>query len=692
MPGFFRKPFKVGAKKVRELAPQLPTLIPHYTRSLDKIKKMSEVNASVLDYMTPERKRYLNNHFKYGRSLIKLQEVTFYEHHGSHSLLDFDYLIDQFNLEANTLNFDANKKKASKSKQSDWDKLSFPEKLHYYLNHFPKLSAKWAEDLRNGISSVNYHRLYGVWTNIVISALEILIDGISIENLERYQGRYSYVTSFLSYYFYFFRFFLEAYLLFRAVFGPWTEEEQKLAEEIPWIERLIFNANKRKFLLINDLFWSVINCLCAILLIGKELVPGSDIITFGDLGNYLTVVLLLMDVLVALWALREATDNYEIQMDILYQELSHLKETKHNLKRQLQGIAYTNSYYPKGHEDRYHQNMEQLGILDREIKEQKNLIKHSKLDWKYKKYNLQIALGYSSLLLFSFIIVIGFALPAATVPLLFANTFFLLGSSLAFSLNVGSEILYRYLAHEKATEELELMTNDCEFLWHQFKSFHEKDLTDPLNQKELAYLYLEIVVLMTDKKNKKVRLPYEQGMAAIKSISQAIIPLLLLLTFSTVTTGAAIGFVLGVMAFLMLSYLTLKYAEPTWVSTSIDKPVLSAMIALNQDKKNHNMLTLDYFNQHIRLKENSMFVHACHDFKDMLLAFVPKVFLIACSPVTIPLLLIGFVYSMIKSYQAHDNNEQELKHYCSDYDSEQADEITEGSGEEDSEQKSLFLQ
>lgn len=643
--GFFREQLVIDAQTIQKMSPQLPQLLPFYTNSLNRLKEMASVCPGFLYLMSEERKAKLKNQLQYTSSLIKIQLATGYNASLESQSDICEYLTAQLNSPKRQ-SFKAYQKDCQDREKKKWDSLSFEKKFAKSVADFPKKSVTLVENAIEDINNFNAKRLYWVWGGCLTLSLATLFEGEGLSFLRRSQSFYSQGAGLVSFYFYFARFSLELYLIFRYVGGLWTETEKALASQLTWQQRLALQLDQRKFILINDLFWSVANCLCALVFIGRDLLSSTLSITFGDVGNYLTFGLLFLDLSVAIWALWEATKNHEEALNQLITDLLDLTNERQMAKEASDDYAVRD--------------------LDDAIKDQMQLIESVKLKWKYQKYAIEINLGYSALLVLAFVLLCSLLCPGITVPLFFASTFFLVGSLLAFGLNITAEVLKRYLEGEQFKQELVMLENEVQGLIEQFN----KELADPdydSKAQELDYLYLQIAVLVTEKKNKEASILYIQGRAVVQSLAQALLPTLLLTGFAFLSAGPAAAVVFSVIAALFLVYLAFKYLEPKWAFQQAARP--KAFFP-----RDHKPVSIQDFEMRLFKEETNIFEKAREDFKNFAETFAPKWLVFAFPPVTIALVLAGIVYSLVKNHsedtmsqEARNDADVELKGFAQSY-------------------------
>ena len=153
--------------------------------------------------------------------------------------------------------------------------------------------------------------------------------------------------------------------------APWMSDEEKrmvLDEKGRW-SRFKEQLAIRKFTLINDLIWATTNLLCFFWLLGPAL---------GPLGDFLTVMLLVGDASLCVWARTEATAEHKKDIDVYINEIQLLEDSK---------------------------TSENSKIVEIQIEEMKLAQQQCEFDWKYKNqkvttdviYGIGLVVSYAAL-------------------------------------------------------------------------------------------------------------------------------------------------------------------------------------------------------------------------------------------------------------------------------------------------------
>lgn len=587
---FFRTPFKVKKAElcdIKELAPRLPRLLPFY------LKELSSYDDLRLQYMNAQQKEFLRSQVAYTRSLLKTQLSLKYDQKAE---IDLDFCNDLFKqLDPTSFSpridsFESlndsdeegpdeasddayievhNKLVATPVSRLKYCTRYFSQALAELCHDFPKKAVNFHNDLKSYIGLVNGERLHCVWGGWFMSALMSRFTTVSYGDLPNALSAYSYGAGHSSYFLYFARVFFENLAVMRLVFkGPWmTGRERAYADRLSFTERGLEQLGNSKYWFINDYFWSIVNCLCFLKLTGSAWIPGSKLFTFGDVGNYLSAALFLMDALVAIGVLWEEENKYEAERFFLEAELEELENKKKSLKDLIRGSESISDLIIVEEEavNDIGASQKELSIVEQNIQIQKKLMRQVDLDWKFQKKELTCTVFYSTALFFAFVLGCSVLLPQVVVAVSVAQACSLAGAILSFAFTVGAEAYKGHLSVKKSQEESRLIREDCEALLKEFNALlalEEKTEEDKLM---LANLYLQMDGLINESLNKEKVSPTLQAQMAIKSIAQAIFPGLLIISFMHLAAGPAAGVVLSVMAALFVAYLITMYFEKYYV-------------------------------------------------------------------------------------------------------------------------------
>lgn len=162
--------------------------------------------------------------------------------------------------------------------------------------------------MREWLSEMNWHRLYWVWAGGNGGLLSGILDLESVKSGIDKAGHAARnldlpmeMLGYLSWALYFARLLINIGLFLKHTINPWMSEDEKA---IPLEKRALMQWDQRKFIMLNDLVWGVIN-LVTIYWLTSNVSKQA-----GAWGGVLTIFLMLIDVAIAYWELSEKTTQY----------------------------------------------------------------------------------------------------------------------------------------------------------------------------------------------------------------------------------------------------------------------------------------------------------------------------------------------------------------------------------------------
>lgn len=158
------------------------------------------------------------------------------------------------------------------------------------------------------LSRENVKRLYWVWGHsLLMGILDALPENFAyMQQAHKIIGMPARAASWASWIWYYLRLMFTGTLFAKHVIKSekWmSKEEFALHEHTTLGERFATQAKYRKFIIINDMVWGSINLACFLGLSGTGLA--------GSIGNWLTLGLLLLDVIVASVSLKEEKQRFD---------------------------------------------------------------------------------------------------------------------------------------------------------------------------------------------------------------------------------------------------------------------------------------------------------------------------------------------------------------------------------------------
>ncbi len=371
----------------------------------------------------------------------------------------------------------------------------------------------------------NGRRLYWVWCGNFLSTVIGLIPD---EFANKPQAEWGVqaplpVTGYISWVLYFVRFGINLGLLLKhTIAGPWMSEEER---QIPFGERFNAQWQQRKFALLNDSLWGLINMACFLWLIGKGLL--------GYLGNVVTTGLLLMDVVLTVWRFYEEDTKHHAEILRFERDIDELRQKINALNEE--------------EEERLKLSIQ----LDALIQSKKRC----ELEWQYKKYALVNDLSYAAALLISFALMVSFLFPPAALAPATALILGVLGAALCFVITAVYSAVSEGLGVAKAQEISRMNRCDVEVLLVKFS-----ETTDELVKKQL---YLDMKQLMADSLYQD-RLSGFQKMKLVRvMLVDLLVPPLIFVSLMFMPLGIGLAVIAAGFALAITSYLILNRFEPS---------------------------------------------------------------------------------------------------------------------------------
>lgn len=288
------------------------------------------------------------------------------------------------------------------------------------------------------LSDFNYVRLYWVWAGTMLrSALAMLNDwfktiNVDTQNTQYIASNYQDIWGYISWSLYYLRFLLNiAMVLKHTIPGPWMEdEEQALVEEIGGLARFKSQFEERKFILINDFIWGIINMVCHLWCTGPS--------WWGYTGNVLTVLLLLGDLSLALLRRSDELAEHESTLDRFNLEIREL-------------------------DDKFNDNTN-----DTTLKEQIFRLKQAReaylTQWNHKQHGTKVDIVYAAGLVSAFVVLCACFIPDGVVSSATSGIFGMTGAGLLFSLALIYSSYKGYLEVARVEDAERKILYECQEL------------------------------------------------------------------------------------------------------------------------------------------------------------------------------------------------------------------------------------
>lgn len=411
-------------------------------------------------------------------------------------------------------------------------------------------------------ASFNDLRLYLVWANALAQCICDMIAKsvqVTLTVTRAFLGDLAFLTGSLGFILYFTTFGIAASIglqntldLKGTYFEDWGITEKMRALDLRWDERFKAQWDERKFLILNNAVWGLVNFVCFFWLVGHNV--------FGYWGNVLTGLLLLADLALVCWQFMEA-------------------ETEHNK---------TLAFYDKGIEElalrigalEDQNNPEKQSLMARLQVERRELQKakaNVERDWKYhvKKHELNLMYGVGVMI--GFALLCSFFFPPALIVPFTGMILALVGAAMCFGLGVAFKALSGQVIMQKETEISDLSSQDYGVSLQIFKEVSKdlKPLLEKLKaqetlepqeqikfeelQTESKLLYLSMKKAMTTKVYQSQAVEYQKAQVICNFLIDLILPTLFLLAFVFMPLG--VGMPIFAVGLVVLFYANWQVAE-----------------------------------------------------------------------------------------------------------------------------------
>ena len=387
------------------------------------------------------------------------------------------------------------------------------------------------------MSDANVWRMYWVWAgNFLRTTLDLIPDGFynkqqTVDITTNPQTPLGYVSWIL----YYVRFLINFMLVLKhsivlpGEIAPWMSDEEKrmvLDEKGRW-SRFKEQLAIRKFTLINDLIWATTNLLCFFWLLGPAL---------GPLGDFLTVMLLVGDASLCVWARTEATAEHKKDIDVYINEIQLLEDSK---------------------------TSENSKIVEIQIEEMKLAQQQCEFDWKYKNQKVTTDVIYGIGLVVSYA-----ALVFPWVSIGIAASGMVLGASAGlFVISLIYSTYKAYIDVSQARKTQITALKQCECILTQITAFEDSKLilTD-IDKRKLNEVNLRYKDLTAEADYQEKLADYHLYTLVRSAIVQSLIPLAIFaaFTFATFGIGAAVvgaGIVIAIITHYILEFQKPENAE-----------------------------------------------------------------------------------------------------------------------------------
>lgn len=394
------------------------------------------------------------------------------------------------------------------------------------------------------MNDINERRLYWVWGGGMLqSVLDALPQNMQyLDQARKGLAAPSPYTGYMSWVLYFTRMGINLFMVMKhTIPGSWMSEDEKL---IPISERFLTQWNQRKFSLLNDLIWGLVNMACFFWLYG----PGK----LGYAGNIATVGLLFMDLCLNTWRLIEEQTKYnkfKLEMSIAQEKLQHELFIKKQLLEQAEEEAKKSK-----NDDLINQLQLEIAQINIKLEDNKRIIAHTEKEWSFKYAGLINEVSYSAGLLIAFSFMVCFMFPPAAIAPATLVILGVTGAAMSFILTAAAAVINGYLEVEKSKEAHEDALNQREALLAKYKA--EPD------EARRKILFLDIAALEATSQY-HLEMAHFQKLQVIRALCvDALIPVIVFASLMFMPLGIGLGVMGAGLALIVISKIIVNQHAP----------------------------------------------------------------------------------------------------------------------------------
>ncbi len=400
-------------------------------------------------------------------------------------------------------------------------------------------------------ASLNDGRLYLVWATEMVTNICALIRRsfryISFLTADSFLSTISFGTGAMGWLLYFLRggvataFLLEVSDDIKSL-GLSDEEKS---------ECFIGKWHEKKFLILNDAVWGLVNCICFFILTGDGIL--------GYYGNALNAVLFIFDFALSAWQLSEGQAKHEASMlsydeDIKALTRKLVEERHERAKEELATGAASQELQGK------------IARLEWRLASLKRDKKKADREWRYSIKQFKIDAMYSGSIILAFSV---FCVPPTAVLPFTALMLALIGSIMCFGLGIVYAAFTSQVAISKNGEDSQAIETDYQDYLILFRKAGSDD-----TQKRM--IFLDIRRTMANTEYQKQLLQYQRADMVCRIITDMILPVLFLVSFVFMpfSFGASM-FAVGVVAIIATKCYVAELAPQDVRDESIPLTMLS---------------------------------------------------------------------------------------------------------------------
>ncbi|NCT56795.1 MAG: hypothetical protein GW760_03655 [Legionella sp.] len=371
------------------------------------------------------------------------------------------------------------------------------------------------ENTHNILVSYNGLRRYLVWANGLSQLICNVIAGSAQQTLTITQvalNELALATGPLGFVLYFTTFGIASSIVLQNTLDCGLTPSVR-ALELSWYERFKTQWDERKFLLLNNAVWGLVNFVCFFWLVGQN--------ALGFWGNVLTRALFLADLFLVWWQFEEAYTEHQVRLGFYEQGIEVLSVKIRELSQEEPNNPY-------------------IARLQLEQGKMQDAQKKLEQAWCYQKKQYQLNLMYGASIFVGFMVLCGFFFPPTLIVPFTAMVLALTGAAMCFALGVMHKAFSGQLVIQKEVESCSLSRGDFHDDWSLFKGVSSALKKSPDNIKlqtesKLVYLSLKKALATQDYQTKVI--DYQKAQIICNFLTDIIVPTLFLLAFVFLPLG-----------------------------------------------------------------------------------------------------------------------------------------------------------
>jgi hypothetical protein len=394
------------------------------------------------------------------------------------------------------------------------------------------LNLNQVEKTHDIIASFNDLRLYLVWANALSQSIcNVIVRSVqqTLTVTQVVLNDLALATGSLGFILYFTTFGIASSIVLQNTLECGLTPNVR-ALELGWYERFKTQWDERKFLLLNNAVWGLVNFVCFFWLVGQNVL--------GFWGNVLTGVLFIADMFLVWWQLEEAQTKHQARLGFYDEGIEKLSLKITELSKEDPNNPYIARL-----------QLEQVKMQDTQ--------KRLEQAWCYQKKQYELDLMYGASIILGFTVLCGFFFPPALIVPCAAMILALTGAAMCFAFGVAHKAFSGQLVLQKEVESRSLTRGDFHDDWDLFQEIAselKKSPEDTKLQTESKLLYLSLKKAVATQAYQTQVIDYQKAQIICNLLTDIILPTLFLLAFVFMPLGVG-------MPIFAIGLVTLFYAH-----------------------------------------------------------------------------------------------------------------------------------